>query len=100
MTDRPADLRVEHEPPARRFVIRLPDGEAELAYSAPGGNVLDLNHTFVPADARRRGVADALVRGAIAHARGHGMRIVPTCPYVRAWMERHPHEHDIVATDY
>ena len=87
------EITVEHEPGAHRFVVRLPDGEAELGYAQPRRDVLDLQHTFVPESARGLGVGDALVEAALRHARESGMRVIPTCPFVRSWVERH-REHD------
>jgi hypothetical protein len=43
-------------------------------------------------------VASALVRAAVDHARANGLKLVPTCPYVAAWLERHPGERDVFVT--
>ena len=94
------EVTVEHEPDAHRFVVRLPDGEAELGYAQPRRDLLDLQHTFVPESARGLGVGDALVEAALRHAQASGMRIIPTCPFVRSWVERH-REHDaLVMKEY
>ncbi len=87
-----------HHPEHHRWIVPI-DGaeEAVLTYEEVGGGVLDLQHTVVPPAARGRGVADALVRAAVAHARDTGGRLVPTCPYVAAWMRRHPDAHDVLA---
>jgi predicted GNAT family acetyltransferase len=90
-------MQLEHEENNQRFVVRLPDGEAELGYAAQGADVLNLHHTFVPDSARGQGVGDVLVSGALDYARQHGKRIIPTCPYVAAWMQKHPEQNDLVA---
>jgi predicted GNAT family acetyltransferase len=87
--DRPS---VRHEPEHSRFVVQLPDGEAELLYQPFAENVLDLHHTTVPPSGRGRGVGDSLVRAALTYARERGMRVMATCPYVQAWLRRHPGE--------
>ena len=94
------EVTVEHEPAAHRFVVRLPDGEAELGYAQPRRDVLDLQHTFVPESARGLGLGDALVEAALRHARESGARIIPTCPFVRSWLERHPEHDALVLKDY
>ena len=91
------DERVTHEAAARRFVVRLPEGEAELSYLENGRGVLELHHTFVPESARGRGVGERLVESAIAYARAQNAKIVPTCPFVRAWMDEHPETRDLIA---
>jgi uncharacterized protein len=85
-------VTVEHDPEHSRFVVRLADGEAELLYAPFGDDVLDLQHTEVPPSGQGKGVADALIRAALAYAREHGMRVMATCPYVQSWLRRHPAE--------
>jgi predicted GNAT family acetyltransferase len=85
-------VTVEHDAERSRFVVRLPDGDAELLYAPFGDDVLDLQHTEVPPSGRGHGVGDALIRAALAHARERGLRVMATCPYVQAWLRRHPDE--------
>jgi predicted GNAT family acetyltransferase len=87
--DRPT---VRHEPERSRFVVSLPDGEAELRYGPFADDVLDLQHTEVPSSGRGQGIGDALVRAALDYARGRGMRVMATCPYVQSWLRKHPDE--------
>lgn len=88
---------VEHDADRHRFVARLPEGEAALVYSERDGDRLDLLHTEVPPAARGGGVGAALVRAALAHARSHGQQVIPSCPFVRRWLDAHPDEADVVA---
>jgi predicted GNAT family acetyltransferase len=83
---------VRHEPEQSRFVVDLPDGQAELLYGEFAEDVLDLQHTEVPPSGRGKGVSDALVRAALAYARERGARVMATCPYARVWLRRHPDE--------
>jgi predicted GNAT family acetyltransferase len=86
---------VSHDAAHRRFTAPTDGGEAVLAYEPAGERTLDLQHTVVPEDARGEGVGDALVRAAVAHARAEGLTLIPTCPFVEAWMRRHPDERDV-----
>lgn len=95
MPDTPP-VHVHHNAAEHRFTADVgADENAVLAYQEVGGGVLDLQHTVVPPAARGEGVADALVRAAVDYARGHDVRLVPTCPYVAAWLERHPRAADV-----
>jgi predicted GNAT family acetyltransferase len=85
-------VSVRHEPERSRFVVDLPEGEAELIYGEFAEDVLDLQETEVPPTGRGKGVGDALVRAALRYARERGARVMATCPYVRAWLRRHPDE--------
>jgi predicted GNAT family acetyltransferase len=89
-------MQVEHDQAGNRFIARLESGEAELGYRQGGDRVLDLVHTFVPPESRGRGIGDALVREAFDHAREGGYRVIPTCPFVRSWVERHPEAGEVV----
>jgi uncharacterized protein len=91
------DGAVRHEAGARRFVVRLADGEAELGYDATRPGTLELHHTFVPESARGRGVGERLVTAAMDHARETGVKIIPTCPFVRSWVEEHPEVRDLIS---
>ncbi|CAA9301961.1 MAG: hypothetical protein AVDCRST_MAG40-416 [uncultured Gemmatimonadaceae bacterium] len=88
---------IEHRAPDRRFVARLDAGEAYLAYEPVGERTLDLQHTVVPESARGAGVGEALVRAALDHARAHDQRVIPSCPFVAAWLEKHPEDQSLVA---
>ena len=89
--------RVEHDAGARRFVAHLAEGDAYLAYEPRGHDTLDLQHTVVPEEARGRGVGESLVRAAIDHARRHNARIIPSCPFVDAYLADHPDARDLIA---
>ena len=88
---------VEHDEGRRRFFSRLREGEAYLSYEADQEGTLDLQHTVVPEPARGRGVGESLVRAALAYARDQGVRIVPSCPFVAAYLTEHPGERELVA---
>lgn len=90
-------IDVQHEPAQHRFVAHTPAGDAVLTYEPAGDRVLDLQHTVVPEAERGAGVGDALVRAAVAHARAETMQLIPTCPFVHAWLERHRDQQDLVA---
>ncbi len=47
-------------------------------------------HTEVDPSLAGQGVGGALVKGALDHVRGLDLRVLPICPFVHAWMLRHP----------
>jgi predicted GNAT family acetyltransferase len=85
-------MNIQHDVAHSRFVIPLDAGEAELVYARVGKDAIDLRHTEVPPSERNQGIADRLVRAALAYAREQGLRVIPTCPYVQGWVKRHPEE--------
>jgi predicted GNAT family acetyltransferase len=62
--------------------FETPDGEGFLEYRLPSPAVMDMVHTYVPRSKRGQGLAARLCDAAFAHARGRGMRVVPTCSYI------------------
>ena len=62
------------------------------------GKQLRFDHTIVDEDQEGKGIGKALVAFGVAHARGHGQRIIPACPYVAVLFKRHPEMYtDVVA---
>jgi len=86
---------IRHDAEARRFQTEVDGHTGVLDYSEHGDRV-SFDHVVVPDAIGGRGVAGALTRHALEHARAEGWRVVPRCPYVRAWVERHPDYADLV----
>ena len=94
------DILVVHRPRERRYEL-LVRGEpaGELVYRDRGGNVVAFLHTEVDPTVQRRGLGSALVAGALADARDRGLLVVPVCPFVDAYVRRHPEYADLIADD-
>ncbi|MEM9431587.1 MAG: GNAT family N-acetyltransferase [Pseudomonadota bacterium] len=69
-------------------IVEGAEAEAELTISKVSPTLIIADHTFVPEALRGRGLADALAARLIADARARGQRIVPLCPFVRAYAEK------------
>jgi uncharacterized protein len=80
-------MDIRHDEAGQRFAAATDHGEAYIAYSRPDEETLALQHTRVPEEARGEGVADTLVRHALSWAKENGIRVIPTCPYVRKWVD-------------
>lgn len=79
---------VQHRESNRRFTARTPSGLAYISYERPDERTIDLQHTVVPEADRGRGIGAALVETAIGYARQNGLRVIATCPFVKAWLEK------------
>jgi len=93
-------MKVEHDEKGSRFFVRFEDDEADLTYTRVGPKLIDLQHTYVPESARGHGVAEALAEAAFEYVREHGDRVVPSCPFVRTWLRRHPEQLKLVEAPY
>ncbi|MCG2801817.1 MAG: N-acetyltransferase [Cellulomonas sp.] len=91
-------LHVVEVPERSRFEVRAADGTmiGQADYE-PTGGVLAFTHTEVDGAFEGRGVASFLVQQALDEVRGSGRTVVAICPYVRAWLHRHPDYQDLLA---
>ena len=90
------DLTVTDVPEAGRYEARADDRVLGLAAYQRQGDRVVFTHTEVDPDAEGGGVGSTLVRGALDDVRAHGLRVVPRCPFVRAWIDRHPDYAELV----
>ena len=72
-----------------RFELADAPDQGYLEYRR-SGDTLTLVHTQVDDDLEGQGVGSALVREALAAGEEQGLTIVPQCPFVASWLERHP----------
>ena len=80
---------VAHQPDRHRFVISEDGAEALLEYRMLAPDVIDFVHTWTPAALRGRGLAAQLVETGVGYARERGWRVIGSCSYVAAWLEKH-----------
>lgn len=81
-----------------RFEAREPGTGRVMGFSlyqVVEGYVVFLHTETTPAD-EGKGVASALVAGAVDQLRASGRRGVALCPYVRAWLKRHVDAADVI----
>jgi predicted GNAT family acetyltransferase len=72
-----------------RYEAEVPGGTAFAAYRMQDGAIV-FTHTEVPEEAEGHGVGDALARFALDDAKARGLKVVPLCPFIASWIERHP----------
>jgi uncharacterized protein len=72
------------------------DGQlASLEYRLSEGRIV-LMHTEVPDNLSGHGIGSALVEYAFNHARANHLPVKVYCPFVQAWLKRHPEYNDLV----
>ncbi len=88
-------LELQHDPGEGKYFARIDGQEAHVLYEKAADGRLDFQHTFVPEELRGRGIAEDLVRQALEDARAQGLEVIPTCPFVHAFVKRHPELQDV-----
>ncbi len=84
-------------PERHRYEIRV-DGELAglLQYRRQPGRIV-LIHTEIEDAFGGRGLGGELARHVLDEARRDDLAVVPLCPFVRSWIDRHPDYADLVA---
>jgi uncharacterized protein len=83
-------------PALERYELETEGGLAFLDYHRRG-SVVTLLHAEVPPQLRGRGFGSALVRGALELVRERGDKVIARCPFVAAYLKRHPSLQDLLA---
>lgn len=86
------DVDVRRNEAEEQFEVALGSDRAVLTYAEQNGKLYVL-HTEVPEAMEGHGIGSALVRAAMEHAREKGVKVVPLCPFAKAWLHRH-HDYD------
>jgi len=87
---------VADTPERHRFEARLDATLVGVLTYAVADGRMDLMHTKVFPNYEGHGIAAALTRFALDDARRRGLQVVPSCPYVRRYLESHPEDLGIV----
>jgi len=86
---------VTHNPAAGQFEARVNGHVAVLQYRRSLERIV-FTHTEVPEAARGHGVADHLAHAGLEFARAEHLSVVPICPFVAAYLRRHPEYESLV----
>ncbi|WP_020677123.1 GNAT family N-acetyltransferase [Geopsychrobacter electrodiphilus] len=84
-----------NNPGAQRFETIISGHMVHINYNRDD-DVLTLVHTEVPAVLGGQGLGSKIVQFALDYAKSRGLQIVPRCPFVRSYIDRHPDYQDLV----
>jgi uncharacterized protein len=82
--------------PARRYEWYEGEDLAGFLRYHLDGDRIDLLHTEVAAGFEGRGIGSRLARHALDEARRRHRTVIPSCPFVRGWIAKHPDYLDLV----
>jgi predicted GNAT family acetyltransferase len=97
MSSREVELRVEENPQQRRYEVYVGDRLGGFTAYRKRGDALVFTHTEIEPDLEGGGVGSRLVRGALDDVRAQGLKLVPLCPFVAAYVRRHPEYANLLA---
>lgn len=84
-----SDVQVRDNATEGRFEAAVGDHVGISAYRIDGGTIT-FTGTQVPEALRGQGVGQALARAGLDAARARGLKVVPRCPFIAAYIRRHP----------
>lgn len=94
-------MQVRDNPASSRYEITEdgPDGAdgAVIGFAAyqKAERLIVFTHTEIDPGWEGKGVGGQLVRAALDDVRRQGLPVLPTCPFVQSWMQRHPDYADL-----
>jgi predicted GNAT family acetyltransferase/glutaredoxin len=96
----PGDTTVVNVPPAHRYELLLDGRRIGLLAYRQRQNRIAFTHTEVSPGCEGRGFGSRLAAGALDDARRQGLVVIPICPFIAGFIQRHPEYRDLVAPEH
>lgn len=93
------DYKITHDKKNHKFTVTIDDHESYLSYKMEGKDVVDFYSTYVPLELRGKGIAAQLVEEGLKFVLQNNLRIIPSCSYVKAYVQRNDKYKDIIESD-
>ncbi len=87
---------ITHEPQNNRFEVHT-DGAVGYIEYEKSATVINYTHTVVPSELGGRGLGTELVKYALAYARVEHLKVIPSCSFVAALIDKHAVYQDLRA---
>ena len=72
------------------------DGHIAATYYTLADGVITFVHTEVPPELAGKGVGSKLIKGALDQVRSERLQVIAQCPFVKAYIEKHPEYADLL----
>ena len=89
-------ISVTHNPVQKRYEAHDGDTLAGHADYMLTDNLLIFSHTEVDPSYEGHGVGGSLARTGLDDARARGLQVMPLCPFINAWIQRHGEYSDLL----
>lgn len=87
---------VRNNPERHRYEIVVDDAVAGFVGYRSKPGLLIFTHTQIESAYEGQGLGSRLARAALDDVRAQGLRLVPVCPFIAGYLERHPEYADLV----
>ena len=72
------------------------EGHLAATYYKLSDGVITFIHTEVPPELGGKGVGSQLIKGALDQVRAEGRKVIPECPFVKAYIDKHGEYADLL----
>lgn len=93
------NMEVTNNTKLKQFEIEMDGHKAELVYRLRK-KTLFLMHTYVPEELRGNGLASKLASTALEYAKEKDYKIAVLCPFVGAYVKKHPEWYALFDREY
>ncbi len=99
-TERDLEVTVVDNPSLSRYEARVGaevPGYAAYRMASTERPTMVFTHTEVDPEFEGRGIGGRLARGALDDVRARGLAVIALCPFIKAWIGKHPDYQDLLA---
>ncbi|MGV3539329.1 MAG: GNAT family N-acetyltransferase [Rufibacter sp.] len=89
------ELNISNNEAQKRFETTVDGHLAVVEYRLMPG-IITVLHTKVPEALGGRGIAAALTKHVLEHVENQHLELVPLCPYMKAYLQKHPEYQHLV----
>jgi uncharacterized protein len=93
-----SDIEVHDDPAQSRFEVVVDGSPAGFAAYHDRDGHRTFTHTEIDPAYAGQGVGGALARAALDTTRAAGLGVLPLCPFIKGWIDKHPDYADLVVT--
>ncbi len=84
----------------KQFEVNADGHTAFVEYTIDNDNKIYLTHTEVPKDLEGKGVGSAMVKKVLQHIKEKGNKVVPMCPFISSYIDKHQEFQSLLSDGY
>jgi predicted GNAT family acetyltransferase len=89
-------VEIQHDEENKIFYIEIAGERSDLKYRFEGDTTINAYSTFTPPEQRGQGLAGKVTQAALDWAKTKSYKVIPGCPYVAAYIKRHPEYEELL----
>lgn len=86
---------ITHDEEHRRFELTVSGMQSVIDYEYFDG-VINVTRVYVPYELAGQGLASRMARYVLNYARENGLKVIPTCSFIKVYIQRHPEFQDLL----